>query len=284
MSRTPVGDPLVSAVLRASAAVVRTPRSAGRRYVGPVTIHVDPEWAEKRFTWWIETVRRAFQQEDPGYTWCEPNQYTDELLDQEDQVRQAVTAVLGAESDAPLVERIPGIYSGLELQHGLDLVQRARGRLRTDSETREFVRGTRAPSMAADEFHEVVWSAAAKLWEDGHHSAAIQRAATFLNAHVQSLVSRTDVADQALMAQAFSTAGPEPGKPRLRWPGDDQDLTVRAMRSGLLSLSQGVYAAIRNPATHGIDDIPRQIALEQLATLSVLARWIDQCELVTSGQ
>jgi hypothetical protein len=38
--------------------------------------------------------------------------------------------------------------------------------------------------------------------------------------------------------------------------------------------------AIRNPATHSTDDLAEQEALEQLAVLSTLARWIDGCELV----
>ena len=38
--------------------------------------------------------------------------------------------------------------------------------------------------------------------------------------------------------------------------------------------------AIRNPATHSTSDASAQEALEQLAILSTLARWIDQCELV----
>jgi len=93
---------------------------------------------------------------------------------------------------------------------------------------------------------------------------------------------RHDVSDVTLMAQAFSLSAPEPGKPRLRWPGDDDNLTVKAMRIGILNVAQGVYSAIRNPAIHGTGELPRQVAFEQLATLSTLARWIDGCELVTN--
>lgn len=82
------------------------------------------------------------------------------------------------------------------------------------------------------------------------------------------------------MTQAFSLSAPQAGKPRLRWPGKDDDLTVKAMRLGILNTAQGVFSAIRNPATHTTDELPKQEALEQLASLSVLARWIDRCELV----
>jgi hypothetical protein len=92
------------------------------------------------------------------------------------------------------------------------------------------------------------------------------------------------VSDGNLMAQVFSASPPEEGKPRLRWPGGDTDLTVKAVRTGLLQFSQGCFAAIRNPATHGTTDMAPQEALEQLAILSTLARWVDGCELVRGGQ
>lgn len=82
------------------------------------------------------------------------------------------------------------------------------------------------------------------------------------------------------MAQVFSLNPAEVGKPRLRWPGDDVDLTVKAMRSGMLQFSQGCFMAIRNPATHGTNEATAQEALEQLAVLSTLARWVDHCELI----
>ena len=36
---------------------------------------------------------------------------------------------------------------------------------------------------------------------------------------------------------------------------------------------------IRNPQAHPSDDITEQEALEQLAALSVLARWVDECDV-----
>jgi hypothetical protein len=52
------------------------------------------------------------------------------------------------------------------------------------------------------------------------------------------------------------------------------------MRTGLLQFGQGCFAAIRNPATHGTTEMAPQEALEQLAILSTLARWIDHCKLL----
>jgi uncharacterized protein (TIGR02391 family) len=162
---------------------------------------------------------------------------------------------------------------------GLDTARYALGRLRTQAETRAKL-GSSAPSMSADALHPLVWNAAAERWGVGHYSDAVQRAATFLNANVQDMVGRRDVSDSELMREVFSMSPPTTDKPRLRWPGDDSDLTVKSMRVGILNLAQGMFSAIRNPATHSTEDMERQEALEQLATLSILARWIDRCELV----
>jgi Protein of unknown function (Hypoth_ymh) len=124
--------------------------------------------------------------------------------------------------------------------------------------------------------------ALSKQWESAHYSDAVQRAATALSGQVNDLSGRYELGDNELMAQAFSLSAPM-GKPRLRWPGNDDDLTVKAMRVGILNTAQGVFSAIRNPATHTTDELPRQEAHEQLATLSVLARWIDRCELLHIG-
>lgn len=201
------------------------------------------------------------------------------MLEREFQTRHVLQLVLGLDRVDALVRPL-GQHNFVELQSGLDLARRALGKLATAEETAQHITGTSAPTMSADALHPLIWEAASRLWRDGHHAQAVQRAATFLNAHVQDRVDRRDISDNTLMAQVFSSSAPESGKPRLRWPGDDTDLTVRAMRSGLLQFSQGCFLAIRNPATHGTADVAAPHALEQLAILSTLARWIDQCELV----
>ncbi|HEU5270295.1 MAG TPA: TIGR02391 family protein [Jatrophihabitans sp.] len=241
---------------------------------------VDPAWAKEVLEWWVAHAdaalmdgrgRREFQ-------FCTSGPKTDALLEREVQTRRVIKVVLGLDTVEALVRPF-GQHNFVELQSGLDLARRALGHLATGAETARHTTGTSAPTMAADSLHPLVWDAASKLWHDGHHGPAVQRAATFLNAHVQDLTGRRDVSDSALMGQAFSASPPEISKPRLRWPGDDTDLTVKAMRSGLLQFSQGCFMAIRNPATHSTSDTSVQEALEQLAILSTLARWIDRCEL-----
>jgi hypothetical protein len=51
------------------------------------------------------------------------------------------------------------------------------------------------------------------------------------------------------------------------------------MNDGLRQLAPGVHMTIRNPATHSTDELGEQEALERLAVLSLLARWVDDCRL-----
>lgn len=242
---------------------------------------VDPGWAKQVLTWWIENGDAVLAEGGSrNYTFCRRDSATDSMLERELQTMQVISVVLGVEKVERLVQPVPSGNNFVELQMGIDLARRALGKLATEAETAKHIQGTSAPTMAADSLHPLVWDAASKLWQDEHYSAAVQRAATFLNAHVQDLTGRRDISDSTLMAQVFSASPPEVGKPRLRWPGDDTDLTVKAMRTGVLQFSQGCFAAIRNPATHGTTDMAPQEALEQLAILSTLARWIDACDVV----
>ena len=46
------------------------------------------------------------------------------------------------------------------------------------------------------------------------------------------------------------------------------------------NLGMGCAQGIRNPQAHPSPDITEQEALEQVAALSVLARWVDECDVV----
>lgn len=141
-----------------------------------------------------------------------------------------------------------------------------------------------SPTMRADALHPWVWAAARTFWESNHWRAAVQTAATAVNARTQTKVSRTDIADSDLMAQVFSMDSPKPGRRRLRFPGDRESPTWRSRQVGALNFSQGCFMGLRNPATHESDDWERQVALESLAALSVLARWIEECDVEPAEQ
>lgn len=242
---------------------------------------IDAEWAKKVLEWWIQHGDAALTlgRRSREFAFCVSGPATDAMLERETQTRRVIKMVLGMETVGNLVVPL-GRNNFVELQSGIDLARRALGHLVTRDETARFITGRAAPTMDADALHPLIWDAASKLWNDGHHGQAVQRAATFLNAHVQDLVGRHDISDSQLMAQVFSPNAPEESRPRLRWPGEDSNQTVRAMRSGMLHFSQGCYLAIRNPTTHGTEETGRQEGLEHLAVLSTLARWIDQCELL----
>lgn len=138
------------------------------------------------------------------------------------------------------------------------------------------------PVVPAGQFHPWVWQAALTLWDSKHYRQAVHAAATAITAHTQTKLGRTDVADDALMQEAFSTNPPQQGKPRLRCPGDQNDQTVKSRQRGALQYAIGCYFAIRNPAAHETGEWDQQIALEHLAALSVLARWIDDWTLDTA--
>lgn len=245
---------------------------------------MDETWAIERLEWWIENARAARTrgysasaggQRTYGFTYDTNSRYKS-LREVSAQTQSIIARVLDRNDVPSLLRRVDDAYW---VDAGIELAEHALAVTKTRSETRSKL-GTNAPAMKADALHVTIWQAAAGRWESGHYSDAVQRAATALSGHVKDRTGRYELGDSDLVSQAFSLSPPQEGKPRLRWPGTDSDLTVKSMRTGLLNLSQGVFAAIRNTATHTTVELPKQEALEQLATLSLLARWIDECELV----
>jgi hypothetical protein len=135
------------------------------------------------------------------------------------------------------------------------------------------------PTIGAAAMHPLVWGAARRLWTDRHFQEAVRRACEALVAQLKAVTGRNNVPDTALWQETFSAKPAKPGEPRLRWPGDPSDQTVKSMNEGLRSYAPGVQMLIRNPATHGDHELTEQEALERLATLSLLARWLDECKL-----
>ncbi|MCI1019385.1 hypothetical protein HWD99_12180 [Microbacterium sp. C5A9] len=245
---------------------------------------MDEQWVKERLEWWIETARAARvsgyyngKNTTYGFTRAD-NRHYGELRDASAQVHAIIKRVLGRTDVPSMMNRSDKSYF---LEEGIEFAEHALAVVKTRAETRAKL-GTNAPTMKADALHPTIWKAASGRWESGHYSDAVQRAATALSGHVKDLTGRYELGDGDLVSQAFSPSPAQEGKPRLRWPGNDDDLTVKSMRVGILNMAQGVFSAIRNVTTHTTDDLPKQEALEQLATLSILARWIDKCELVTS--
>lgn len=137
-----------------------------------------------------------------------------------------------------------------------------------------------APELAADRFHHWVWDAARPMWNAGSWQTAVLHAAQSVNARLQQKLDRYDSSEAPLCQEAFSFDDPKPGRARLRFLGDRSTDTWRSLQGGALSFSTGCFKALRNPVAHNHEHpLQMQEALEQLAALSVLARWIDSCEV-----
>ena len=82
------------------------------------------------------------------------------------------------------------------------------------------------------------------------------------------------------MSQVWSDEPTKADRPRLRFPGNRNAKTWQSRQRGARSLAQGCYGGIRNVVAHeNAPDWPQQLALEYLACLSVLARWINEAEV-----
>jgi hypothetical protein len=148
--------------------------------------------------------------------------------------------------------------------------EEARQRMRPDS-----------PDLTAEQFHPWVWDAAAPLWYAGSRQEAVHAAARSVNARMQQKRGHHDKSDAALCREFFSLDPPAPRRPRLRFRGYTRtDQTWRSRQQGAMDFGAGCFAGIRNPAAHehGLS-LSEQVALEQLAAFSLLARWIDECEV-----
>lgn len=126
----------------------------------------------------------------------------------------------------------------------------------------------------------VIGYPAIALWKAGKFRQAVNDAATRLNAFTQTRLDRHDVSDKELMAQAFDEKPPQPGKPRLRCPGDHGTMSVRSMQHGAMLMAMGVFQAIRNPSAHLTGDWNPVTAAEQVGALSVVARWVRHWDVV----
>jgi len=156
---------------------------------------------------------------------------------------------------------------------------RAREALRREDEVRKNL-GEDAPDLSATELHPWIWSGAKSLWQSGHYREAVEGAIKKLNAETQNKVGRRDVSETDLFKQAFTMDSAAPRKARLRRMPPDASDTYKSVQRGAMAFAEGVFAGIRNPLSHEDgQELSEQEALEYLAALSVLARWVDEAEI-----
>jgi len=165
-----------------------------------------------------------------------------------------------------------------------DQASRAKGALQRSAELAEKL-GDNAPDMDAANLHPWAWENGKSYWNTGHYHQAVMQAAIRINAETQAKLGRMDVSETDLFNQAFSLDAPKPGAPRLRLAADDGSKTYENLHRGARTFAEGLYAAIRNPGMHVPEPSAggaEQLALEQLAAFSLLARWVEQASVDTA--
>ena len=160
-----------------------------------------------------------------------------------------------------------------------DQAARGKAALQREAELAEKL-GDDAPDMDAANLHPWAWENGKSHWNTGHYHQTVMQAAIRVNAETQAKLSRMDVSETALFNEAFSLSEPKEGAPRLRLMEKDGSKTYENLHRGARAFAEGLYAAIRNPGMHvPHDGGEEQLALEQLAAFSLLARWVDQADV-----
>jgi uncharacterized protein (TIGR02391 family) len=143
--------------------------------------------------------------------------------------------------------------------------------------------GENSPMLSAGSLHPWIWDSCRTLWSTGHYRDAVGAAARALNAKTQQKLGRRDLSEWKLLINAFQVKPPVAGEPRLRLMLDDDSETFVSLHDGTGALAQGAFRSLRNVVSHEESAEPEEhIALEQLAVFSVLARRVDDAEVVTA--
>ena len=165
-----------------------------------------------------------------------------------------------------------------------EATQRAMTLLEREAELRERL-GDRAPIIDASQLHSWVWDGARSMWQSGHYSQGVVDALKKVNAEAQNKSGRHDIGESDLFKQLFTIDSPKPGAPRLRLMPDDGSATFKNVHRGAWALAEGLFAGVRNVLSHTVleSEKDEQRAVEQLAAVSVLARWVDEAQLENIG-
>lgn len=166
-----------------------------------------------------------------------------------------------------------------------------RGRLRALLAEAEAAADSDLPGFAPSQLHPLIWTAAADHWTTHQHRVAVREAAEALTLEWKARLGRTGVDDTVFWQQSLAPGAPEPGRPKIVWPGDAADKTTKSMRGGLEPLAKalnglatGLNLTIRNVTTHTRTELSEQEGMERLAAYSYLARMLDRCDVARADQ
>jgi len=141
------------------------------------------------------------------------------------------------------------------------------------------------PMLLAEQLHPWVWGAAWPLWQAGARGLAVEQSAKTLVARAQQKTGLYSQTDRELMEGLWSERPATKEQPRLRLPRGPNTKTWESQQEGARSLSRACFTGMRNVASHHLDPGWSEAeALEYLACLSVLARWVDEAEVERVGE
>lgn len=137
-----------------------------------------------------------------------------------------------------------------------------------------------APALDTGGLHPWIAGATAGLWDSGHYRQAVDEATRAIEIRLKAKVG-LDLSGTALVTQAFNPASPRSGERRLRFDYVTEDTqSWTDAHQGAMHFAQGCMLRIRNLLEHHDFTVDRQVALESLAALSLLARWADEAHVV----
>jgi hypothetical protein len=189
---------------------------------------------------------------------------------------------IAARADPELPAKLQADSYDYPYDETLKAARQLAGRLDSADEAQQIL-GPVGPKLAAANLHPWIWNAAVNLWDDGHLREAVQAAAAaLLDSHLPAKLGvPPGKSAKDLVTQAFSTNPPTSANPRLRLADyPDPSPSWTSQHEGAQFLGMGCAQLIRNLVTHGAQP-DEQTALEQLASLSLLARLVDRAKKVT---
>ena len=134
--------------------------------------------------------------------------------------------------------------------------------------------GPEGPALVAERLHSWIWDAAMKLWTNGHYKQAVENAWNNLVEHTQNKTGSKSTGTK-LYSNLF-TGDPKDNRPLgfSKFKKGTEDW--KSAHKGANLYGMGCALGIRNLTAHTTDELDEQEALEYLAALSVLARWVDK--------
>ena len=148
--------------------------------------------------------------------------------------------------------------------------------------TADRIFGPAGPILSASRLHPWVWNAAVDLWRNQHYKEAVFRAAAAIEKQLQLKLDRGDLSGQALYTEAFGiNSGQRLRFQHIKENTDDGKLNLdwKSAHLGAMNFGTGCAMGIRNPLAHGTEALNEHEALERLAALSVLARWVESARV-----